>query len=304
MLSRRFRFCALSPVPARCSLQNHTPLPNSYQIHFRRSIIMGKRHHLLPHTNTFTPIANQPPMPEASATTDVTPTASVPPFRWRSRGLLQTLCARSPTILRTLATAMATIVLMAAGLLAWRFYDAWRLGRIELTTVDAPVVCQVLAESTDTPIGEPFDLVTRAIVSLPAGDFRLHIRGEGRLSRTYRFGVTRGETQTHEISLDEGRLLGGERAAGFGGDERPRDIPIPFAPFIMALELTRGRSDLVERSGDSVRRRDGASGAVLWDTSHPAQPFAPDRDPATQMQGYSSCRGGTGSARGTGGGLE
>ncbi len=183
---------------------------------------------------------------------------------------------------------MATMLLLAAALLAWRFYDAWRFGRIELTTVDAPVVVQVLAESSDTPIGEPFDLVTLAVVSLPAGDYRLHVSGKGRLSRTYRFGVTLGETQTHEISLDEGRLLGGERSIGFGTDERPRDTPIPFAPFIMALELTRGKSDLIESSGDSVRRRDSATGSVLWDTSRPARPFAPDHDPTTPMQNYSS----------------
>ncbi len=192
-----------------------------------------------------------------------------------------------PTIPHTLATSAATILLMAAATLTWRFYDAWRQGQIELTTVDAPVVAQVLAESTDTPIGEPFDLVTRAVVSLPAGDYRLHVSGKGRLSRTYRFGVTRGETQTHEISLDEGRLLGGERSVGFGGDERARDVPIRFPPFITSLGLTKGKSDLIEWSGDSVVRRDGATGEVHWDTLHPALPFRPNHDPAPWIRDYS-----------------
>ena len=52
--------------------------------------------------------------------------------------------------------------MIAAPVVVWRFYGEWRLGRVELMTVDAPVVCQVLAEASDTPIGEPFDLVTRA----------------------------------------------------------------------------------------------------------------------------------------------
>ena len=130
-----------------------------------------------------------------------------------------------------------------------------------------------MPKSSDTPIGEPFDLVTRAGVSLPAGDYRLRVSGKGRLGRTYRFAVNRGETQTHEISLDEGRLLGGERRRGFGSDERPRDVPIPFTPFSMALELTPGKADLIERSSESVIRRDGASGKVVWDTLHPAKPF-------------------------------
>ena len=118
-------------------------------------------------------------------------------------------------------------------------------------------------------------------MALPAGDYRLHVSGKGRLSRTYRVAISRGETQTYEISIDEGRLLGGERAVGFGTDERPRDVPIPFTPFTMALELTPGKADLIERSSESVIRRDGASGKVVWNTRHPAAPsrqIAP-RDP-------------------------
>ena len=59
--------------------------------------------------------------------------------------------------------------MMAASVIAWRIYAEWRLGRIELITDAAPVVCQVLAELSDDPIGEPFDLVTRAVITLPAG---------------------------------------------------------------------------------------------------------------------------------------
>ena len=170
---------------------------------------------------------------------------------------------RRPLILSALAGALATLLMIAAPVVVWRFYSEWRLGRVELMTVDAPVVCQVLAEASDTPIGEPFDLVTRAGVALPAGDYRLHVSGKGRLSRTYRVAISRGETQTYEISIDEGRLLGGERAVGFGTDERPRDVPIPFTPFTMALELDARQSRFdrtVERVRDPPRRRQRQGG--------------------------------------------
>ena len=84
-------------------------------------------------------------------------------------------------------------------------------GRIELITEGEPVVMQVLAESSDTAIGEAFDLGRSAVVELPAGEYRVRVNGKGRLGRTYRFGVNRGETQSHTISIDEGRLLGGEQ---------------------------------------------------------------------------------------------
>jgi PQQ-like domain len=194
---------------------------------------------------------------------------------------------RRRTIMSHLAAATAALLLLAGALLAWQFYSEWRLGRIELVTEDAPVVAQVLAETSDTPIGEPFDLVTRAVVALPAGDYRLRVNGKGRLGRTYRFAVNRGETQVHTISIDEGRLLGGERPEGSGNEERPQEEPIRFVPLTAALELTPGKADLIEWSSDSVIRRDAVWGTTIWDTSHPVKPFDRDRDPNRWVSSFS-----------------
>ena len=132
---------------------------------------------------------------------------------------------RRRRIRSTIFGTTAALLLMAGSVLAWRLYAEWRLGRIELTTDGAPVVAQVLAETSDDPIGEPFDLVTRAIVSLPAGEYRLRVNGMGRLGRTYRFTVNRGETQTHTISIDEGRLAMGRPAPRSGFDDNPAQLP-------------------------------------------------------------------------------
>ena len=62
------------------------------------------------------------------------------------------------------------------------------------------MVVQVLAEDSDTPIGEPFDLAARAVVELPEGDYRLRVNGKGRLGRTFRFAVNRGRNSgTHDF---------------------------------------------------------------------------------------------------------
>ena len=111
------------------------------------------------------------------------------------------------------AVIVAAIVVAAASIAGWRYYTESRFGRVELVTEGDSVVVQVLDESGDLAIGEPFDLATRAVVSLPEGDYRLRVNGVGRMGRTYRFAVNRGETQAHTISIDEGRLLGGAQAA-------------------------------------------------------------------------------------------
>ncbi len=103
--------------------------------------------------------------------------------------------------------AVAVVLLLAMAIVGWWIYASWRVGEIELTTEGQPLIVQVLAESSDSPVGEPFELAARRVVTLPEGEYRLRANGSGRLGRTYRFLVNRGERQAHAISLDEGRLL-------------------------------------------------------------------------------------------------
>ncbi len=183
--------------------------------------------------------------------------------------------------IRDAVIGAAVMVVLFAG---WRFYAGWRMGRIELVVAEGePVVAQVLAEDADVAIGEPVDVVTRATISLPEGEYRLRVDGKGRLGRTYRIGVNRGETQSHLISSDEGRLLGGERSVG---EMRVKDLstPIRFAAVTHALELLPGKADLIEwaddsamrgeLTGSSLIRRDGATGKVIWDAARPGTSIA------------------------------
>ena len=104
---------------------------------------------------------------------------------------------------------VATLLVLLIGLGGWCWYSQWRLGRIVLTNHGIPLLVQELPESGDEPLDEPFDLVHRSTLALPAGDYRLRVNGVGRLGRTYRFAVNRGETITYELSLDQGPPAGG-----------------------------------------------------------------------------------------------
>ena len=141
----------------------------------------------------------------------------------------------------------------------------------------------MLDESSDSPIGEPFDLVTRAVVSLPEGDYRLRVNGVGRIGRTYRFAVNRGkhrrtrfrstrddcpEAMCHSLPL-AGHCA--ERAAAVSLRSRRREI------------LPR-KADFVQFEGKALIRRDGATGKIIWDAFHPRKPYATDRDPVRWMR--------------------
>ena len=169
-----------------------------------------------------------------------------------------------------LATA-ATILLMAGVFLAWRYYADWRLGRIALTTDGPPLAAELLPESADDrPISEPFDVGTRTVLTLPSGDYRLRVKARGLMSETYRVAINRGETRTHQLSLDENSLLGAE--------------PIPFSQVTEAVALTPGKFDFIEWTGETLIRRDGSTGKPIWDDAHPTQPWSPGRDPVAAMR--------------------
>ncbi len=178
-------------------------------------------------------------------------------------------------------SAAATLGFLAAVLGGWWAYSEWRLGRIELTNRGPVATVRVLGERFDEPVLEPFEVTQSHTLALPDGDYRLRIDADGRLGRTSRVAVNRGETIKHRITLEEGRLLGQEidqfrnsRAYWW------RDEPMPYARTTVALELTPGKSDLVELGGRTLLRRDGATGRVVWDAVEPASPHEPGRDPS------------------------
>jgi outer membrane protein assembly factor BamB len=183
-------------------------------------------------------------------------------------------------IVHALAGAAITLVLI----FGWRFFAAWHLGRVELKNADDPVIVQVLAEDSDTAIGEPFDLAARAVVELPEGDYRLWVNGKGRLGRTFRFAVNRGETLAHSVSIDDGRLLGGDLVEMDLMGYVHREVRIPFPRVIAALELKPGKASLIEWAEESLICRDSDTGKVNWDAFHPAPAFDRAHDPVPVLR--------------------
>jgi predicted Ser/Thr protein kinase len=166
--------------------------------------------------------------------------------------------------------AAATALLLVAGFAGSRAYSAWRLGHIVLSSDGPPLRALVIAESGDQPAGEEFDIGARTIVSLPSGDYRLRVQGKGLVGQTYRVALNRGETRTHRLVLDDNRLLGNET--------------IPYAIATEAVELTARKAEFIEWTGESLIRRDGATGKVIWDAARPARRWEPDRDPVAWMR--------------------
>ncbi len=149
-------------------------------------------------------------------------------------------------------------------------------GWIELSNVGPPVMAHLLPEEGDGPLGDPFPVLDRSTLALPAGDYRLRVHGTGRLGRTFRFAVNRGETQAHSLSLTESRLLGG--------------TPIPAAPLMAAVQLKPSKADLIEWTAQTVIRRDGETGMPIWDASHPAIPWKNDEVQENRLRSWLETR--------------
>jgi len=176
---------------------------------------------------------------------------------------------RSKTFGRGALVVAATTLLIVSSFLGWRSYSEWRTGEVVLTTDGPPLRAQVLPDSGDEPIGEPFDVGTRTPRRLPAAEYRLRVTGNGLLGETYTLDVNRGESRTYAIALDEGRLLGQD--------------PIPYRFASDAMVLSRGKADFVEWTGETLIRRDGVKGKPIWDASRPAKLWDANRDPVAWM---------------------
>jgi hypothetical protein len=193
--------------------------------------------------------------------------------------LAQYLRKRQRAIRVATTAVLATLFVLVAGVAGWRAYTEWRLGRIELKNDGPPLTAQLLPESGDAPLGEPFEIVERSTLALPAGDYRLRLSAKGRRGRTYHFAVNRAETMTNSISLDDGRLLVGNFAPVGGTWERPREQSIPIPILLGTVARENGRLDLVEWTGTTLLKRDGSTGKLIWDALKPAQPRSSERDP-------------------------
>jgi predicted Ser/Thr protein kinase len=199
--------------------------------------------------------------------------------------LAQYLRKRQRAIRVATLAIVATLLTLVAGFAGWRAYSEWRVGRIELTNEGPPLTAQLLAESGDVPLGEPFEIVERSTLALPAGEYRLRLSAKGQRGRTYRFAVNQGESVTNPISLNDGRLLVGNLAAMGGGTwERPREEAIAFPLLLGTVARADGRLDFVEWTGAALQKRDGLTGKLIWDAVKPAHPRAGDRDPTPRLQ--------------------
>ncbi len=177
---------------------------------------------------------------------------------------------RKQSLGRGSIVAAATVALVVGAFLGWRHYEDWRSGEVVLRTDGAPLRAQVLTESNDERVGEPFDVGTRTPRRLPAGDYRLRLTGHGLLGQTYRLGIHRGESRPYSLSLDGDRLL--------------RSDPIPYRLTTAALTLEPGKADFVDWDGETLIRRDGATGRVVWDLARPAKPSDPRSDPLAWLR--------------------
>ena len=179
------------------------------------------------------------------------------------------------------------VLLELAALAAWWSVSQSRLGLLELVSERAILTVEVLDESGKVPIGEPITIVKRSILTLPDGEYRLRVSGEGLLGRTYRATVNRGETIACRLSLDEGRLLGGDRNPSlWGGGDMPREEARPFAVVTVAVVLAQGKADIVEYTGQTIIRRDGVTGSVIWDATSPRSSYDRQHDPGPWLRSF------------------
>jgi outer membrane protein assembly factor BamB len=102
------------------------------------------------------------------------------------------------------AAAAVTLLITIGGLLGWSSYDAWQQATIKLDATVPPLVAEILDERDDVLRVETVPMQNAA--SLPAGDYRLRVSGNGTLSQTFDVSLGRGKEHAHTLDLHDQML--------------------------------------------------------------------------------------------------
>ena len=140
------------------------------------------------------------------------------PIRARRAGLVErgVKWARRHRRSLTLAggSVAATVAVVLLGLLSAVWYGHWRLARVALDTDQPPLVAEIIAETGD--IAARQTVPTQQPIEVPAGNYRLRVSGEGRLSESFLLSLNRGNAPKITLNLEE-RLLA-----------RPIEVPATY----------------------------------------------------------------------------
>ncbi len=197
----------------------------------------------------------------------------IDPRRWLDGRLPRILSLRRGHVRMFAAGILVTLVALGA----WWVHDYLRRGEVELVNMGSPLTVEVLDESGTALVAAPIEVITRTTLRLPDGDYRVRLSGMGRLGQTYRMDVNRGESTEYRVSLDRGRLLFDDSDGP--PQKRPPAEPARLHASTAVLELSPGKGDLVNAENGTILRRDGKTGAVVWDVARPSGPYRPLRDP-------------------------
>lgn len=158
------------------------------------------------------------------------------------------------SLVLTTATVVTTLLLvlgMAAGSYFWQRSN---LASFKLDTNHPPLIAELL-DDANKPVLSRTTVPMQQEEEIPAGDYRLRIRSDERLSQEYDISLAAREVLGQKIDLED-QLLWGD---------------LPFSRVYQTLRVAdsgkAARTDLLLLNGDTIQRVDGRSKAVQWQTN-------------------------------------
>ena len=149
-------------------------------------------------------------------------------------------------------SAVAAIVLVGAGVLAWYLYDQHNRMSVGFTTTGPVLQASILRR--DGEVAARTRIPHEGRISLQPGDYRLRIASPGHFAQTYDF------------------RHGGSYAIELRQPSWP-PLQVPWEGYDV-VDLA-GRAEVIVGEGANLRRLDAATGKVIWDVNlldKPSQP--------------------------------
>jgi hypothetical protein len=155
------------------------------------------------------------------------------------------------------AAAAATLLIAITAVASTYGYRRWQTAYLQLATNRPPLVAEVLSSRDAAPLATQ-TVPTQNPIELPAGDYRLRITGDGRMSQDYQVALARQARTEQRIDLEDQLLWG-------------LNLPRSFA----VVDFADG-ADVLAFDESAIHLHDGATGFHRWnlDLAHPMGPAA------------------------------
>jgi outer membrane protein assembly factor BamB len=160
------------------------------------------------------------------------------------------------------AAVVATLLLVVVGTASTYFWQRSRLAYVRLESARPPLVAQ-LVDRQGAPVAHKATVPMQQPQEVPAGEYRLRLMSDERLSQDYDVSLTPGQRLNQGLDLEDQLLWGDFKYRRAYRTIRMRQTP--SSPTVEQTFVPAFKTDLLLLDNELIQRVDGQTHSIVWE---------------------------------------